>query len=177
MSTRKLEVRRLYDKTAQIYDRRYGNIQKGKYEFALEHVHRARRVLDLGCGTGMLLGELAGRSETLVGVDSSQGMLKIARGRGKFLLVCADADNLPFPSNCFDAVVSITLLQNMPVPSRTVKEMARVLRPRGKVILTALKRKCDRSDLEEWVKSAGLAQIESGEVEGSEDVFCVATRG
>ena len=178
MLARKLEVKRLYDETARVYDRRYEEIQGKKYQFVLENVFQTGKILDLGCGTGMLLGELAKRCELAVGVDSSHGMLKVARERGRdFPLVCADADYLPFPARCFDAVVSVTLLQNMPAPSKTVREMVRVLRPGGRIIVTALKRKCDRLSLERWVRSAGLKLLGSGEIEGSEDFFCIAMRG
>ncbi len=178
MLTRKIELRRLYDETAERYDKRYEEIQGKKYQLVLKNVSKSDRILDIGCGTGMLLGELAKRCKLAVGVDSSQGMLKVAKGRVRdFSLACADADHLPFRESCFDTVVSVTLLQNMPDPKTTLKEMARVLRPGGKVIVTVLKHKCDRPKLEEWVRSAGLKLLESGEIEDSEDVFCIAVRG
>lgn len=178
MLARKLELRRLYDETAGIYDKRYEEIQEKKYHLVLENVFKSDRILDLGCGTGMLLGELAKRCKLAVGVDSSRGMLEVAKKRARdFFLVCADADHLPFHASCFDTVVSVTLLQNVPNPQTTLKEMARVLRPEGRMVVTALKHKCDRPKLEEWVKSTGLRLLASGEIEGSEDIFCVAARG
>lgn len=178
MLARKIELRRLYDETAGAYDKRYEEIQGKKYQLVLGSVSKSDKILDLGCGTGMLLGELAKRCRLAVGVDSSQGMLGVAKRRGSdFFLVCADADHLPFHTSCFDTVVSVTLLQNMPAPPTTLKEIARVLRSGGRMVVTALKHKCDRSKLEEWVRSAGLKLLKSGEIEDSEDVFCVVTRG
>lgn len=104
-------------------------------------------------------------------------MLQVANvRRGKAALVLADADQLPFADGSLDTVVSVTLLQNMPDPGATVKEVARVLRSGGRAILTVLKRKHSQEDLEGWVREAGMRSIRSGEIEGSEDIFCVARR-
>ena len=73
-------------------------------------------------------------------------------------------------------MVSVTLLQNMPDPAVTVREIARVVKPGGVVALTVLKHKHPREELEGWVRDAGLKPINSGEIPGSEDVFCIAMR-
>jgi ubiquinone/menaquinone biosynthesis C-methylase UbiE len=159
-----------------MYERRYEQIQRGKYEIVTENLPRVRKVLDLGCGTGMLLSLLARRSEFVVGVDSSPEMLELARKRrGSAALVLADADHLPFADRSFDAVISVTLLQNMPDPAATVREVARVAKPEGILILTTLKRKHSLGELEGWVRAAGFKPLSSGEVSG-EDVFCIAKR-
>lgn len=178
MAARKLELRRRYDKTAGIYDRRYEEIQRAKYRVVLKNLPpRPKRVLDLGCGTGMFLGELSKASDFVVGVDASMKMLRVANvRRGKAALVLADADQLPFADESFDVVVSVTLLQNMPDPATTVKEVARVLKKNGTAILTVMKRKHSREELEGWVRRAGMNPVSSGEIEGSEDVFCAARR-
>ena len=178
MATRKLELRRRYDQTAGIYDRRYAEIQRVKYQVIVKNLpKKTRRILDLGCGTGMFFDELSRHAELLVGVDASLEMLRVANvRRGEAALALADADQLPFADGSFDAVASVTLLQNMPDPAATVREVARVLRPGGHAILTILKRKRSRGELEGWVRQAGMNPISSGEIEGSEDVFCVARR-
>lgn len=176
MAERKLELRRRYDETAEVYDRRYEGIQRAKYRVVMRNLPgEIGNILDLGCGTGMFLRELSSRAGFVVGVDASPEMLEVARCRvGKAELVLADADALPFTDESFDAVVSVTLLQNMPDPAKTVGEVARVLRPSGVVVLTVLKRKHTLEELEEWVERAGMSLMSSGEIEGSEDVFCVA---
>jgi ubiquinone/menaquinone biosynthesis C-methylase UbiE len=176
MVERKLELRRLYGETASFYDRRYEEIQRVKYAVVLKNLPDGKEhVLDLGCGTGMFLRELSRRAKFAVGVDASPEMLRVANvRRGRAALVLADADTLPFPDGSFDAVVSVTLLQNMPDPAATVREVARVLKPGGVAILTVLKRKHSREELEKWVKQAGMGLVGSGEIEGSEDAFCVA---
>ena len=176
MAARKLELRRRYDETAKLYDERYAEIQKEKYELVVNQLREGGKILDLGCGTGMFLPELLKRGELVVGVDVSPEMLKIAQRRGEGAnLILADADHLPFTDGCFDAVVSVTLLQNMPDPAATTKEIARVTKSGGKVILTTLKRKHAPEELRGWVRSAGLRPLETLEMRG-EDVLCVAER-
>ena len=176
MAARKLELMRRYDETAKLYDRRYEEIQRRKYDFLIPELPRSGRVLDLGCGTGILLDMLHGPGAFIVGVDASREMLDIARLRCKAPLVLADADHLPFSRGCFDAVVSVTLLQNMPDPAATVREIARVVKPGATVVLTVLKHKHQREELEGWARGAGLRPLSSGEIPGSEDVFCIAVR-
>ena len=175
MAARKLELRRRYGETAPMYERRYEQIQREKYEIVTGNLPRVSKVLDLGCGTGMLLSELARRSGFVVGIDSSPEMLELARKRSSAALVLTDADHLPFADLSFDAVVSVTLLQNMPDPAATVREVARVTKPRGIVIMTTLKHKHSLGELERWIRAAGFKPLSSGEV-GKEDVFCIARR-
>ncbi len=176
MSTRKLELRHRYDETADFYDKRYERIQREKYKAAVKYLpERAKIILDLGCGTGMLLKELAGKGEFVVGVDSSAKMLSVAKKRGReAALICADADHLPFKDKIFDVVVSITLLQNVPVPVTMMKEISRVLKPGGVGIVTSLKHKHSPEQLREWAASAGLKPLLAEEMLNSEDVICVA---
>ncbi len=178
MKARKLELMRRYDETAGAYDRRYEEIQRAKYRIVARNLpKRARRALDIGCGTGMFLEELSRHAKFVVGVDVSPEMLQVANvRRGKAALLLADADQLPFADGSFDAVVSVTLLQNMPDPAATVKEVMRVLKLGGTAILTVLKRKHQQAELEGWVRKAGMRLVRSGEIEGSEDTFSVAKR-
>jgi ubiquinone/menaquinone biosynthesis C-methylase UbiE len=176
MAERKLELRRRYDSTAKIYDERYAGIQRKKYEVVKKYLpKRAERILDLGCGTGIFFEELTGWGGLVVGIDSSVKMLGIARKRaGGASLVCADADHLPFKDGSFDVVVSITLLQNVPKPEETMKEIARVLKPGGVAIVTSLKHKHSPKKLVGWASSAGLISIIAGEIPDSEDIMLVS---
>jgi demethylmenaquinone methyltransferase/2-methoxy-6-polyprenyl-1,4-benzoquinol methylase len=175
MVARKLELQRRYDLTAHMYDQRYEEIQRRKYAAVLASIPRARRILDLGCGTGILLKMLSKRCEVVVGVDASAGMLKLAR-RHATTLVQADADHLPFADGAFDAAVSVTLLQNMPDPSATMRELARVVSSGGIIAVTTLKHKHRPEQLTEWVTAARLKLLSVGEIPGSEDLICIARR-
>ncbi len=100
----------------------------------------ADRVLDVGCGTGALLRELA-RSHPaalLAGVDPVPEMLAVAR-RGlpsgvELLEGCAE--RLPFAEGRFDVVVSCNMFHYLRQPAAALAEMARVLRPGGRLVIT-----------------------------------------
>jgi ubiquinone/menaquinone biosynthesis C-methylase UbiE len=131
--------------------------------------------LDLGCGTGMFLEELEKRYGVVVGADISMEMLKLAKQRAeKSFLVLADADQLPFRSNCFDVVVLVTLLQNLPDPRQGLREIRRIIKTAGTLLLTALKHRCSTEELEDLMREAGFTVMKIGEIAGSEDIFCVA---
>lgn len=175
---RKRELRRRYDLTAGMYDRRYLEIQRRKHRAILEEIPDSGNILDLGCGTGILLAELSRPGGLTIGADLSAAMLKVARRRAPdAVLICADADHLPFADGSFDAVVAVTLLQSMPNPLATVLEMRRVLKVGGTAILSAVRNKCSLGEMEAWVEGARLELVRSWDMVGGEDVFCVARRG
>jgi SAM-dependent methyltransferase len=87
-------------------------------------------LLDIGCGTGLILQRLAKLATRAEGVDLSPEMLSFARK--KRLSVCeGDACSLPFGPETFDVVVSFKTLAHVPDLSRALAEMSRVLRPNG----------------------------------------------
>ncbi len=174
---KKLEVARYYDETSRRYERRYAEIQNKKYRILLAHSPRGRKVLDLGCGTGMLLRRIKGDHELVVGIDISLGMLRKARKEVPDVpLILADADHLPFGDECFDAVFSVTVLQNLPDPLSALREVVRVTKPGGRVLVSTLKRKHSKERVREWVKELGLREDEILEREDVEDVLLIATR-
>jgi SAM-dependent methyltransferase len=98
------------------------------------------RLLDVGCGTGVLLEQVVERWPTVraVGTDLSGEMLAVARGRlgGRIPLVRADVSHLAFDTHSFDVAVSSSSLHYWPVPGRALVEIARVLRPGGRLVIT-----------------------------------------
>jgi SAM-dependent methyltransferase len=99
---------------------------------------RPRRVLDLGCGTGLLSerlqGELAG--VRVVGCDYSAGMLHHAAARTRRIAwVQGDALRLPFRTATFDAVVSTEAFHWFPDQAAALAEMHRILLPGGRVLV------------------------------------------
>lgn len=98
-------------------------------------------MLDVGCGTGVLLSALARRRPglELTGLDASPGMLRRARSRlgTAAALDLGDASALPYPDGSFDAVVSTSVLHSVPGPLEPVlSEWARVLAPGGQMSVT-----------------------------------------
>jgi demethylmenaquinone methyltransferase/2-methoxy-6-polyprenyl-1,4-benzoquinol methylase len=95
------------------------------------------RVLDLATGSGDLALALAKRmpDAEIVGADFCLPMLQEAQRKGVKHLVQADALNLPFASESFDAITIAFGLRNMESWERALREMARVLRPGGHVLV------------------------------------------
>lgn len=93
-------------------------------------------VLDVGCGTGFMLGWLAEWTGTpVVGLDYAGEGLAFARDRGATLLVRGSAAALPFPDSSFDLITSFEVLDELPDDRPGFAELARVVRPGGRVLL------------------------------------------
>lgn len=96
---------------------------------------RAERILDMGCGTGSLTGELTRRdaSALVIGLDYAAAYVDYAAehdtGRSAFLV--ADGAGLPFSGSVFDRCVSQLVLHFVPHPDRAISELRRVTRPGG----------------------------------------------
>jgi ubiquinone/menaquinone biosynthesis C-methylase UbiE len=89
----------------------------------------ARSVLEVGCGTGYFTRWLASRSDVVLGVDPSPGMLAVARdARGASDYVLATAEALPFADGSVDVVAFVTTLEFLPAPVLALTEAARVAR-------------------------------------------------
>ncbi|MDP4505929.1 class I SAM-dependent methyltransferase [Nonomuraea turcica] len=96
-----------------------------------------RRVLDAGCGSGPLSAALRDRGAVVTGIDSSAGMLALARrrlGDDAALHVVDVRDPLPFADGAFDDVVASLVLHYLEDWGPTLAEMRRVLRPGGRLI-------------------------------------------
>jgi SAM-dependent methyltransferase len=92
---------------------------------------RPRRVLDAGCGDGLFACSIA--APVVVGIDSSPGMVERALSRGVDARV-ADLHELPFADGEFDVVVCAGVLHHLHDLDRAVAEIARVLRPGGRLV-------------------------------------------
>jgi ubiquinone/menaquinone biosynthesis C-methylase UbiE len=105
-------------------------------------VRPGQQVLEIGCGTGVVLRDvmgLVGRRGEVTGLDSSRTMLvrarALARGvaGGRLRLRHGDGNDLPFAAARFDVSLAITVILHVPDPLRVVKELARVTRAGGRV--------------------------------------------
>ena len=105
-----------------------------------------QRVLDVATGTGMVAAELLARADcSVVGIDQSPQMLAAARARfapdggssahlsARVELVEGQAESLPFADASFDALSFTYLLRYVDDPATTMRELARVVRPGGRV--------------------------------------------
>jgi ubiquinone/menaquinone biosynthesis C-methylase UbiE len=151
-----------------MYETRYAEEQEAKYQAALAMAKLKGSVLDVGCGTGLFLRHLL-IAKSVVGVDVSKNLLLLAleraKLRGNVNLVQADADHLPFKRNMFDEVFAFTVLQNMPNPLETLRELRRTARGGAAVTVTGLKKTFSLETLKELLYRAGLRLVSVKEKE------------
>jgi SAM-dependent methyltransferase len=95
---------------------------------------RAARVLEVGCGTGLLLARLSEVAREAVGVDISEGMANKARARGLDVRI-GDVGALPFDDDAFDLTCSFKVLAHVEDVQTAIRECVRVTRPGGHLLL------------------------------------------
>jgi demethylmenaquinone methyltransferase/2-methoxy-6-polyprenyl-1,4-benzoquinol methylase len=145
-SPRKLEAIELFRELPRRYDELSAALsfwQDPRWRRALvgeARVADGDRVLDVATGTGMVAAELLGRAQcSVIGLDQSAAMLSRARQRfaglpaGRIELLEGEAEHLPFANGSFDALTFTYLLRYVDDPAATMRELARVVRPGGRV--------------------------------------------
>lgn len=171
----------LYDETAEVYHRRYYQIQRVKYQALVSYL-REGPLLDVGIGTGIGLPSLI-EHRPVVGVDLSVEMLEIAQQQIKanshwdvvVSLVCASAERLPFRSHVFPIIVSVTLIQNLTEPKQGVHEFYRVLQLSGLLGMTALAKHISIQQLESLIVDRDLILVRLNNL-ANEDVGLILQR-
>lgn len=93
-----------------------------------------RRILDVGCGTGVVLADLR-RYGAPVGIDVSPTALAFCRARGERRLVLGSGDGLPFTDGSFDAVTAFGVIEHIDDDRAALSEWARILKPGGPLVL------------------------------------------
>lgn len=92
------------------------------------------RVLDLGCGAGLLTNQVAKAGYNVTGIDISSSSLNVAKERDvtkSVEYVEGDVYKLPFANGSFDVVIATDLLEHVSEPAQVVAEASRVLKPGG----------------------------------------------
>jgi ubiquinone/menaquinone biosynthesis C-methylase UbiE len=131
-----------YDRLAADYDVRYSVAPLSGIGEALIGLARrsgARSVLEVGCGTGHWVRELAPHVERVYGADASVGMLEQAMASpGAGPLVAARANSLPFAQASFDLIFSVNAIHHFDDPCGFVRDAAGLLTARGVLAIVGI---------------------------------------
>ena len=138
MDDGRLGNREYYDQFAARYekgrDRGYHKLLDDlETDLILGHA-KGKDVLEVGCGTGLILRRIDPVARKAVGIDMSPGMLELARQRSLRVEV-ASATDLPFDDGSFDLTYSFKVLAHVEQIDTALSEMARVTRPGGRLFL------------------------------------------
>lgn len=169
----------MYDLSARRYDRIKSFDIDWERRFLGEPVYQviqsmgAARLLDVGAGTGRLVRALEaaeGQPRPLIAVEPSRKMIEAAKGdHDQTCWVQSWSVPLPFPEGAFDFVSSLEILEFTPAPQDTLKELIRVLRPGGWLLVTnrvgwqaplILGKTFSREQFPKTLRSLGLTEVE-----------------
>lgn len=152
LNKRPAEVAAMFDRTAQRYDLLNDVLSLGQDRLWRRAVARTvgaapgERILDLAAGTGTSARAFAAAGASCVACDFSLGMLRagVKRGRGspagRVSFVAGDALMLPLRDACIDAVTISFGLRNVADPQAALREMLRVTRPGGRLVVCEFSR-------------------------------------
>ena len=135
-------VLREYARLAPQYDRKWSFYIRAttRETIARLPMRPTDALLDVGCGTGALLCQLAESypQASLAGIDPSPEMIEIARKKmpSSIELKRGWAEQIPFQDEAFDAVVSCNVFHYVRRPLAALQEMARALKPAGRLVIT-----------------------------------------
>jgi ubiquinone/menaquinone biosynthesis C-methylase UbiE len=147
LSTAGDSIVEFFDRRAADYDREYDEATPAGYAL---RVRRRKvlelfdkpggHVLDVGCGPGVMTGDLISRGCRFCGIDPSAKMIAIGRSRfgnvSEARFVQGEAGRLAFANASFDAVLCMGVIDSVPDGLQAFREMVRVLKPGGTLIVT-----------------------------------------
>ena len=183
------KVASVYDLFEDIYNRK---VYRGTGKTVASEIKPTDEVLECACGTGAISVYIAPVCRHLIATDFSEGMLRQAEKKvrtfGNVEIHQSDMTHLDYPDSRFDAVVAGNVIHLLDDPIAAVKEMLRVCKPDGKVIIPTyiniyngkpsklvklfekagahFKRQFDMESYKQFFRDAGYKDVEYHVVEG-----------
>jgi len=174
-----------------IMGRRSSNVARNRWAVSLLDVRPTDRVIELGCGPGVAVADLAARAHRglVVGVDHSQVMIRQARRRnraavraGRVRLIHAPVESLSVTDPPFDAALAVNTVGMWPDPTARLRQLARLLRPGGRIALvsqprcphaTAATSAAAAAELADLLAGAGFAELRTEMLDLDPPAACV----
>lgn len=131
------EIQQFWDETTKRREHIYNNpLRVSEYYF--RYVGNWHTMLDLGCGDAIFSAPLSDKIKDIYCVDPSLIALEriFRRKLDNLYPILATGDKLPFPSNFFDGVFSIFVIEHIKNPKKILNEIHRVLKPDGELVIS-----------------------------------------
>jgi ubiquinone/menaquinone biosynthesis methyltransferase len=150
--SKKEQVAQMFDAISKNYDGlnkviSFGTDAKWKQKILkMVAAKQPKSILDIATGTGDLAILFASTTaEEIIGLDISQGMLDVGKKKieaqkltSKIQMVLGDGENIPYPDNYFDNLISIAVIHHLPTKEERIKaisELIRVVKPKGRILI------------------------------------------
>ena len=152
------------------------NVRKKAFETA--HIQPGKTAADIGAGTGFIAEDLIRRGLHVIAVDQSEAMLEVLKNKlppsSRIDLRTGEAGNLPIDDNYVDYVFANMYLHHVLDPADAIKEMIRILKPGGVLVITDMDKHSfvhlksehhdrwmgfERADVHRWLETAGLKTV------------------
>lgn len=177
-----------------IMGRRPSNVRRNRWAVQLLDVQPTDRVIEIGCGPGVAVAAIAARASQglVVGVDRSQVMIRQASRRnraaikaGRVRLMHAPVERLAIGDGRFDAALAVNTVGMWPDPAARLREIARLLRPGGRIALvsqprcpgaTAATSAAAAHELSGLLTEAGFAHLRTETLDLNPPAVCVLGR-
>ncbi|MCF7889455.1 MAG: class I SAM-dependent methyltransferase [Victivallales bacterium] len=132
------KIKLYYDEYGRVYDAErlspYYRVLKNLELSALLPLVEEKKVLEIGCGTGLILNEVNKHAKEAWGIDLSDGMLAEAQKKNLNVMQ-ANAIDINFPDSSFDLIYSFKVLSHIPEYDKALSEIHRLLRENGLCVL------------------------------------------
>ncbi|MBR9699573.1 methyltransferase domain-containing protein [Candidatus Woesearchaeota archaeon] len=154
-----------YDDIAEGYEELHEAEQRKKIDLIARFLKPKQedKLLDVGCGTGLTTEPWPCKR---FGIDPAKKLIERARQKDRITYKIAPAENIPYPDNYFDYVISITAIQNFQDIEKGLKEIRRA--GKKKFILTTLKNSSKTARIKELIEK--IFSI-TNEIEEDKDII------